>query len=60
VQALAEGKIAPKEMPIDPKTNVGDIRYAPSFTSIAPAQRIPETRYTIDSLAKFLGGAVNS
>jgi len=58
IQALGEGKIAPEEMPIPPKTNTGEIRYAPSFSaSVVLAQRIPESRYTIDSLAKFLGEA---
>jgi hypothetical protein len=55
VKALGEGKITAEEMPIDPKTNKSLIRYAPSFGCGLPAVRIPQRRYTIDSLAKFLG-----
>jgi len=55
VKALGEGRIKPEELPIDPKTNKSQIRYAPGYSSIPPAERIPSSPYTVDALAKFLG-----
>ena len=54
VQALAEGKIKPTELPIAPHTKSQHVRYAPSYSSTgaAPVDAHP---YTIEGLAKFLG-----
>jgi hypothetical protein len=55
LEAYAAGKITLAEMPIDPKTNKTQIRYAPGFSSVAPGPSIPSRPYTVDGLAKFLG-----
>jgi hypothetical protein len=55
VKALGNGLIAPGEMPIDPKTNINTIRYAPPY-SVGPSVTAGVTHpYTIESMAKFLG-----
>jgi hypothetical protein len=48
IEALADGKIDPEEMPVSPDTRKDLIRYTPS----RPYGNVP---YTVDSLAKFLG-----
>ncbi len=55
VRAYAEGKI---EIPVpDPKTQISNIRYAPSFTpGKASSGSEPEHPYTAATVAKFLGG----
>jgi hypothetical protein len=59
VQALAEGKIAPKEMPIitGERQRNDAIRVAPSFveSQLLASQQLPTGAYTVEALAKFLG-----
>lgn len=53
IQAYAEDKITPAEMPMDPNNKRNsDLRYAPSFVS--NGKTCPQV-YTTESLAKFLG-----
>jgi hypothetical protein len=53
VQAYAEGKISPAEMPRDPDNKRNAVlRYAPSFS---PDGKTGGPVYTSESLAKFLG-----
>jgi hypothetical protein len=53
VEAHGKGLILPKEMPIDSKTNVSKIRYAPAFGVSAPESGAHP--YTTQALAQFLG-----
>ena len=54
VKALGEGKIEVEAL--DPKTNIGHIRYAPSFTGQnVSSPTVGEHPYTVDSIARFLG-----
>jgi hypothetical protein len=52
--AHGEGRIAPDEMPIEPRTDPKVVRDAPSF-STALAGRAVSRPYTVEALAKFLG-----
>jgi hypothetical protein len=52
VEAHGKGLILPKEMPIDPKTREGYVRYAPGFSSVPESGAHP---YTVEALSKFLG-----
>jgi hypothetical protein len=54
IQAYAEGKISPAEMPMDPKTRDNYICNAPSFVKGICGARSTHP-FTEDSLAKFLG-----
>jgi hypothetical protein len=55
LDALAAGKITPKELPIDPATNTKLIRYAPGFGGSPPAGSVGQHPYTSQGIATFLG-----
>ncbi len=54
VQAYADGKILPAEMPVGQDARESYLRDAPSY-SIVPAGRRPARPYTMTSLGDFLG-----
>jgi hypothetical protein len=56
LNTLAAGRITAKELPISPDTRKDHIRYAPGFGRGLPATQVIECPYTVDGLAKFLGG----
>jgi hypothetical protein len=54
VQAHGAGKILPKEMPIEPRTDPKFIRNAPSFVTSPESGEVGHP-YTVRALALFLG-----
>jgi hypothetical protein len=55
VEAHGAGKILASEMPIDPKTNIAAVRYAPSYVIDPSLVAATDHPYTIEALARFLG-----